>query len=546
MVIFVNTLIYAAYWAVGSIFMMILLVNIIKTRYKTFTNREFVLRFRSGKLKNQGFGGAFFIVPIIDEIIVLSTTVQTQEIQASEVITKENQDVRVEGFVVWRIEDPVKAYQSIEGSQNKGVMVEINKTLTQLVESIIRTTVARLTLDQVLRERSLIIEAILTELQPVVGPLGIVINTAEIRHVDVVDEALFRDLQEKYKQEARLNAQRVNIESTKEIEKTKAFSQQEIRLFQAEQEEIAKVREIERDRKISAEDKELQLAREQKMLAVEEQTKKRETLIAKLSKERLQIEAETKLMETELEAESKKRRHLLEEVQVEAEKIKMMADAEAETITKTANARKQAIMMEAEGEANKLNIIAEAKKNDLIAEAEGKRAILLAEAEGLGEKVKAQGMINEAMLMRELINQLPAIAASIKVGDINWLNMPGSGQNGESPLGIIPKNMVQIMSLAKTFGLDLEGLISTIRGQSPNKSNEVISEAPFTENMVLNPIMDDNQKIIGFDLNNDGEVDYKIPEFVSVIMDDEGKVEGLDLNNDGIVDISVKEILAQA
>ncbi|MHA2097464.1 MAG: SPFH domain-containing protein [Candidatus Kariarchaeaceae archaeon] len=215
--------------AIMVFFVLIVAFAAIKSRYKKFTNREFVLRFRNGKLKNEGFGGAFFVLPLIDELIVLSTTVNNLEIDAGELITRENQDVRINGLVIWRIEDPVKAYQSITGSQQKGVMAQINRVLEQLVESIIRTTVAQLSLDQVLRERSLIIEAIMTELVTVVGPMGIKVNTAEIRHVDVVDNNLFNDLQEQFRQEARLDAEKIKIETNREIEKSTTQYQQDKR-----------------------------------------------------------------------------------------------------------------------------------------------------------------------------------------------------------------------------------------------------------------------------------------------------------------------------
>ncbi len=89
------------------------------------------------------------------------------------------------------------------------------------------------------------------------------------------------------------------------------------------------------------------------------------------------------------------------------------------------------------------------------------------------EKVQAQGLINEAMILQELVKQLPAIASSMKVGEISWLNMGGgNGKNGDSPLGIIPKNLLQIMTLAKTFGLDIEGLIDSVRGKKiPQKDS---------------------------------------------------------------------------
>lgn len=452
-------------YAISAIIIIFVIFGLLRTRYNKFTNREFVLLFRMGKLASQGYGGAYFLLPFIDELIVLPTTVQTLEIAAGEVITQENQDVRVNGFVIWRIEDPVKSYQSINGQKSNSVMSEIDRTLSKLVESIIRTTVARLTLDQVLRERSLIIEAIMSELVLVVEPMGIRINTAEIRHVDVVDTELFSDLQETYRQEAKLNAEKVKITTEQEISKQSAYSDQQIRIFTAEQQELAGVRELQKERQILIEQQKLNETEQIRLKSVQELEMRRETSVANITREKLQIEAETKLMQIELDAESKKRQSLLQQIDVEAEKQRRMAEAEAD-----------AIRIQADAEAYKLEKVAQAKKRSMQAEAEGRKSILLAEADGLREKVKAQGHINEAMLMQELINQLPNIASSMKVGEVNWLNMPGNGENGESPLGIIPKNLTQVLAIAKNFGLDVGEMLKSVKNEKHAEIQSIIEE----------------------------------------------------------------------
>ncbi|MHA2502002.1 MAG: SPFH domain-containing protein, partial [Candidatus Kariarchaeaceae archaeon] len=401
--------------------------------------------------------------PLIDEIIILSTTVQRLEVDVAEkIITQENQDLRVSGFIIYRIEDPVKAYQAISGTQDRSVLHELNKTLEDLVESIIRTTVASLSLDQVLRERSLIIEAIMSEMVPVVSPMGIQISTAEIRHVEVLDQGLFEDLQEDYRQEARLRAEQTKIETQREVAKSRAEADQDIRS-----------RELQRDDAVLMEQQKVQETEEKRRSAIETLQKEREAKVADLDKKKLEIEAQTRLMEIEFEAESNKRRQLLETIDIQAEQKKRMAEADAEAIRVAAIARKEAVELDAEAEATKLRTVAEAMKESLLAEAEGRKALLLAEAEGLREKVKAQGYVNESMIMQELVRQLPHIASSMKVGDINWLNM-GGGESGDTPLGIIPKNLTQIMALSKSFGLDIEDLVRTIRGQSKKNGNNGI------------------------------------------------------------------------
>ena len=528
----------------GAIVLLVALVAIIKSRYKIFTSREFVLYFRRGTLRTKGYGGGYFLLPIIDEIVILSTTVQKLEVDIAEkIITKENQDLRVSGFILYKIQEPEIAYQAISGSQDHGVLHELNKTLEDLVESIVRTTVASLTLDQVLRERALIIEAIMEDMLPVVNPMGIEISTAEIRHVEVLDTKLFQDLQEDYRQDARLKAEQTKIQTDREVAKSKAIAHQEIRQ-----------QELERDRLVLLNEQQVQETDEKRRIAVESLQKQREAKVAELDKKKLEIEAQTSLMQIELEAESNKRRKLLEQIDIEAEQKKRMAEADAAAIRLAAQARKDAAELDAEAEAVKLRKVAQAKKESLLAEADGRKALLLAEAEGLREKVKAQGYVNESMIMQELVKQLPQIASSMKVGDINWLNMGGNGSGTEnSPLGIIPKNLLEIMTLSKSFGLDVEGLVKSIRGKEGKTSNGLHPKLNSTSTLNVGPVVythdelvaataiyDNDESLTGFDIDGDGDIDFMLPAGLHLILDDDGHISGFDLTGDGKEDYSIK------
>ena len=107
---------------------------------------------------------------------------------------------------------------------------------------------------------------------------------------------------------------------------------------------------------------------------------------------------------------------------------------------------------------------------EYFAEAEGLEKKLLAEAEGLRKKVEAQNQINQQVILQELIKQLPAIAAEMQVGDVSWLNMGGSG--GDSPMSIIPKNLMELLGVARGFGLDIDGLVSQVikKGKGAEKA----------------------------------------------------------------------------
>ncbi len=495
--------------------LVVLMGMLIRSRYKVFDSSNFVLHFRRGKLKNKSYGGSFFLLPIFDKYVVLSTAIQQVEIHAQEkVITRENQPVIVNGLLVWRIVDPEAAYRAIGSQYGRNAMLGLNKTLEQIVESIIRTTVAKLTIDEVLRERQIIVEAITKELFSVVSDWGISIETVEVVQVELTNSALFQHLQAKFEQEARRKAMEITIETDREleqkrieqnfeIEKIKADRELELRLYKAELEEKARKRELERDRQIVEMQKQVELAETQKQREVQtlEQLKEkevgelsrlkevefaklereRELSEAKIAKQTKEIEAETKLIERTKAAEAKKLELIKTQIQVAAEKELREAQAHAEAIRLQTEAEAMKIKMMAEAEAERRRKIAQATREALLAEAEGKKAVLLAEAEGLAEKVRAQQQINEAMLMKELIQQLPEIAKSIKIGEISWLNLgsgstEGNGRGNGSPLSIVPKNMLELLGIARHFGLDIPKLVDAVKKQDMTQGTKSVSK----------------------------------------------------------------------
>ena len=110
----------------------IMMIFVVKSRYKVFAPNLFVIHIRRGVVKHKSFGGGFFKLPIIDQYFLLPTTIQRIEIKASEkVISKENQEIVVRGFLVWRIEDAEKALTKINQFLGK-IIEEIRKKFENL------------------------------------------------------------------------------------------------------------------------------------------------------------------------------------------------------------------------------------------------------------------------------------------------------------------------------------------------------------------------------------------------------------------------------
>lgn len=537
----------------------IMTIFVVKARYKVFPPNVFVIHIRRGVVKHKSFGGGFFKLPIIDQYFLLPTTIQRIEIKASEkVISKENQEIVVRGFLVWRIEDAEKAFKRITGNTSNSTLTEINTTLEQLAESVIRTTVANMTLDSILRNRGKIVDDLMKEFSTVVATWGVSIETVEIKDVELINQELFVNLQAEFENAKALEAQEITIQTSrsietakisknKEIEMAKAEADREIRLIKAQQEEIAILREIEKEKKVLEEqknvnmakevqekevltaqqlkqqevglierkkaqqfveeDRKLEVMRQQKELQVGVASKKKEQEL--LEQERIlevkrrekeiqvmqleqqreveraeyyqkeeSIRAETDLITKSKAAEAEKVKAIKTNIEVNAEKERLQAIAEAEATKIKAEGEAEAKRMTAQVEAQKIKVIADAKREEMLAEAEGIRAKLDAEAEGLEKKVLAQNQISPEVLSQQVVesivtklaNVLPQIAEAMKVGDVKWVNLGGDG-NGANPLGIIPKNLVQLVTSMEAFGVDIPGLLNNFLGKTNGSGN---------------------------------------------------------------------------
>jgi len=241
----------------GLVFL--LSIAIIRSRYRKFTTNYYVIHFRRGRVKSAGLGGAFFLLPIIDEFVVIPTTAQKVDIDAERVISRENQEVIIKGFLVWRVVDPAKTFSSIEWTK-------ISVTLKDIAESVIRTTCANMSLIDILRERQKIVNAITSELDAIVADWGIKIETVEIREVDVVNRELLKNLQAemfwtKWKEAGALEQtskrevgilekEREKLVGLKEKEKDLALAEKDIEIAQkkAEAEKVAKIIQAEAEK----------------------------------------------------------------------------------------------------------------------------------------------------------------------------------------------------------------------------------------------------------------------------------------------------------
>jgi regulator of protease activity HflC (stomatin/prohibitin superfamily) len=362
--IFLNNL---AFVFVGVFILILMFILFFVSRYRKYKTNEYVIHFRRGKVKRAGTGGTVILLPILDEVVVIPTTVQQTLLEAKErVVSHEYQDVAITAFVYWRVTNPEISFSKVSWNPQRSDYVE--KAIKNATEAIIRTTCANMPIEQIIRNRVEIIKFVTTELHHLAGDWGITVESIEIRDVEVLDQKL-----------------KENLEAVKKIEEA-----QNAQLRQAEMEELVQLRNLQVKQKTGESEQGVKLS-------IEAKAKDREIKIAQLEQQRAIVEAETRKRQKTIESEAEKILRVTQEVEVEAERIRKQAEA-----------RKDQLLAEAEGEAEKI------------------RKTQIAAAEGILEQAKALSQADEKYIQLKTIDMLPDVFKNINVDRMILL---GQGQD---------------------------------------------------------------------------------------------------------------------
>ncbi|MFW9999638.1 MAG: SPFH domain-containing protein [Candidatus Hodarchaeota archaeon] len=288
-----------------------LFVIFLAARYRKFKTNQFVIHLRNGKVKHAGLGGSLFLLPLIDEYIVIPTTsIQTVVEAHEQVVSSEYQNIEIEGLLIWKVVDPEKAFSAVSWNMRDDNYVE--KILKGAAEAIIRTTCANMPLEKIIRERREIIDHIEKDLHELTSDWGIIIESLEIIEVIIVEQELKK-----------------NMEATKQ-----AVEFRKARIAKAEAERESKLRELEVKNEVGIQEqfveREIELRRKDKEIAIAEQERERKKIEADGDRQK-------KIIEVDAEAQQIKRK-LIAQAEGEAENIKQQMLAQAEGFQKQVEA----------------------------------------------------------------------------------------------------------------------------------------------------------------------------------------------------------------
>ncbi|MFX1393024.1 MAG: SPFH domain-containing protein [Promethearchaeota archaeon] len=302
-------------WIVGgvvaAILIFVLIVIFMATRYRKFKTNQFVIHLRNGKVKHAGLGGSLWLLPLIDEYIVIPTTsIQTILEAHEQVVSKEYQNISIYGMVIWKVVDPEMAFSAVSWFPHDENYVE--KILKNAAEAIIRTTCANMAIEMIIRERQEIINIVSKELHELTSDWGLIIESIEIREVNILEPELKK-----------------NMEAVK-----KAIEFRKARIAKADAERESQLRELEVKNEVGIQE---QLVEQE----IAMQQKDKEIAVAEKERERKKIEADgerqKKVIEADANAQQIKKK-LIAEAEGEAENIKQQMLAQAEGFKKQVEA----------------------------------------------------------------------------------------------------------------------------------------------------------------------------------------------------------------
>lgn len=172
-----------------------------------------------GQMVRSGVGMRHFAWPG-EQVVKFPSSLQKVNFKAQQVTT-EMQGVEVEGFAIWGVyrkdQGPFKAYSNLNGMGAEG-RGQASTNLANMAESILRSQVATMTIEDVLTQRKNMRAKLTSEMMEVVQGWGIWLETVELTDVRISSDAVFKNMQSKFREEARRVAERTRLKAQEDIE----------------------------------------------------------------------------------------------------------------------------------------------------------------------------------------------------------------------------------------------------------------------------------------------------------------------------------------
>lgn len=163
---------------IAAVFALILLASSIEV----VNENEFKLVKRFGKVDRvQTTSGVCFLIPFFETADTLPKEILLYDIAESEVITSDKKTMITDSYVLWRITDPLKFAQTLNGS-----IANAESRIDTVVFNATKNTISSMTQDEVIGARDgELAESILGNIGLTMDQYGIEIITVENKRLDL-------------------------------------------------------------------------------------------------------------------------------------------------------------------------------------------------------------------------------------------------------------------------------------------------------------------------------------------------------------------------
>ena len=168
---------------------LILVLCLFNSLY-TVRENEYACTVRFSKIiETTGEAGLHFKVPFIDSVKYFSKATTLYDIPPSEVLTSDKQNMTVDCYILWKICDPLKFYQTLGNSY------EAEERLNALTYNELKTVMGTLAQSDIINmndgaERNTIYESITTDVDALARTYGIEVVDVKIKQFDLPESNL--------------------------------------------------------------------------------------------------------------------------------------------------------------------------------------------------------------------------------------------------------------------------------------------------------------------------------------------------------------------
>ena len=173
-----------------SIVVVLLAVIVLANSVYTVRENEYACVVRFSKIiETTETAGLHFKVPFVDSVKIFSKTAMLYDIPPSEVLTSDKQNMTVDCYIIWRIEDPLKFYQTL------GTTAVAEQRLDAITYTELKNVMGRLAQADIINmedggERNRIYDGIASSVNAVAETYGIGVDDVKIKRFDLPDSNL--------------------------------------------------------------------------------------------------------------------------------------------------------------------------------------------------------------------------------------------------------------------------------------------------------------------------------------------------------------------